>query len=478
MGGRSLGRLLVIGVLVGASRESAAQEALLVESYVGERPADADRVLAPLRDRLQRQGVATGAAAMAALLGDQLPLPGVTDPLLTATELAERIDLGFKSALRGEYRLAASQLAAALEAARENPSLVVSDERARAWLTKALAGLAFARGRLGDPAAATDAMAEQIRSFPEHPVTRDAFGPEAEKLYGAERRALEASARGTLIVDVNRPDAQIYVNEVGRGRGGTFAGDLFPGSYRVLIEAAGIGRRYTVVVRAGERTRLSIDWDTDSRWTAAPRWVGLVWPRGARDRTAQLAQRLARAGAAGVIVVGIIRRDGRRLAIGHAYRRATGALDRAGSVELERGERDAARLIALADYLATGERTGDAVQLVGDPGRARHTRGSRALVWASAGVAMAAIGSGGYLLALDSRSTCGAIPIERCPRLYDTASLGWTLIGGGIAAGAFGAYWYAARGRSHAPSIATSIAISIAWGRSRTGGFAALAWSF
>src|SRR5204863_1335820 len=147
---------------------------------------------------------------------------------------------------------------------------------------------------------------------------------------------------------------------VRRGRG-AFAGELVPGTYRVLVEASGLGRRYTAAVRAGEQTHLAIDWDTDARWIATPRWIGLVWPRGVRDRTAQVAQRLARGGAS-VVVVGIILRRDRRFVIGQAYRRATGAPERAGSIELEAGEddtgeRDAARLLALADYLATGERT-------------------------------------------------------------------------------------------------------------------------
>lgn len=469
MGGRSFGRLLVIGVLVGAARGAAAQTTLLIESYVGERPADADRVLAPLRARLERGGVAARAAAVIASLGHRLPLPGTTDPALTATALAERIDLGVRSALRGDYQLAANQLEAALEAARANPSRVVSDEGSRAWLTKALAGLAFARGRLGDAAGAADAMAEQIRSFPEHPVTRDVFGPEAAQLYAAARRAIGAGTRGSLIVDVGEPDAQVYVNEAGRGRGGTFAGALFPGTYRVLVEVSGIGRRYTAAVRAGEETRLAIDWDTDARLTVTARWIGAVWPLGAEDRTARLAQRLARGGAIdGVIVVGIVRRDGRRFVVGHAYGGAGGALARAGSIEL--GARDAAKLLALADYLAGGERAGDAIRLVGPPGRAARGRGSRAPVWISAGVAVAALGTGGYLIDLDSRGTCAAIPPAQCPRLHDTAPLGWALIGGGVAAVAFGAYWYAARARARAPAIA--------FRRAGAGGVATIRWSF
>jgi hypothetical protein len=473
MGGRSLGRLLVIGVLVGSSREATAQMTLLIESYADERPPDADRVLAPLRDRLQRRGTATTAAAIAALLGHQLPLPGAAEPTLTAAELAERVHLGFASAARGDYRLAIRQLEAALASARESPSIVVADASAPAWLTRALAGLAFARGRMGDLDGAAEAMAEQLRSFPEHPVMRNELGPEAEKLYGATRRALEAAPRGSLLVDVSEPGARIYVNEVGRGRGGTFAGALLPGTYRILVEASGTGRRYTARVRAGETTRLSIDWDVDARLVATPRWVGCVWPRGAQDGTARLAQRLARGGAAdGVIVVEIVRRGERRFTTGRVYRRAAGSPARAAEIEL--GGRDAERLVALADYLAGGERTDEAVRILGDPGR-DHARGSRALVWASAGVAAAALGTGAYLLHLDGRGTCGAIPIEQCPRLYDTAPLGWTLIGGGIAAVALGASWYAAHA-AHAAHAARGPALTL--GRSRAGTFAALAWSF
>ena len=304
-------------------------------------------------------------------------------------------------------------------------------------------------------------------------MTRAEFGPEAEKLYGAARAALEASARGGLSVDAGRPDARIYLNEVGRGRGGTFDGDLWPGTYRILVEVSGVGRRYTATVEPGRRTRLEIDWETDARFTATAQWIGFVWPRGAHDRTAQLAQRFARGNALDdAIVVGIVHRGAHRYVIGHTYRRESGVLERVGSIQLgepgEPGAADAAKLAALADYLSNGERAGEVVR-VGEPPW-RPPRGSRAPVWASAAVAIAALGAGGYLVAIDSRGTCGAPPPAQCPRLHDTARLGWTLVGGGVAAIGFGVSWYVARTRPRAPSIAVQ--------RSATGSFATMAWSF
>lgn len=466
MGGRSFGRLLVFGALVGASREAMAQATLLVESYAEARPTDADHVLAPLRERLQHRGVVTTTTEIAALLGGRLPM-APSEPGLSAAELTERIDLGFRSALRGDYHLAISQLAAALETAHENAPLIASTSSSRAWLTKALAGLAFARGRLGDQAGAAAAMAEQIRSFPDWPVTREAFGPEAEKLYTATRRALEAAPRGSLRVQVDAPDVQIYLDEVHRGRGHALAEDLLPGTYRIQLEAAGTSRRYTTTLHAGEQALLSIDWDTDTRVTATPQWVGFAWPHGAKPRTRQLVQRLARRGAIeAVIVVGIAEAGERRYVVGRRYR-ATGAIERLAWLEF--GVGGPAQLIALADYLAGATRASATIRL-GDPPVAGHALGSRAPAWAAGGVAAAAAAGGAYLLYLDGRSTCGSLPIEQCARLHDTALLGWTLLGGSVAAVAFGAYWYTSRAHPRAPAVVL--------GRSGAHRFAALTWSF
>lgn len=457
MCGRSLGHLLVIGALAGAPRETAART-LLLESYAGERPADADLVLAPLRERLAREGIALGAAGLEAWLGRAVALPGAADPALSAAVLAGRVERGWAAAQDGAYERAVRELEAALGAARESPACVVADQGAPAWLTKALAGLAFARGRLGDRAGAEEAMREQLRSHPREPVARRAYGPEVAALHAAVRRRLRGAVRGSLLVRVDAPGARIYLNEEGAGRGSTSVTGLLPGPYRVLVEAAGVARRYEVSVGEGEETRLSIDWALDARLTAARTWAGFVAPRGAPDPAARLGPQLARGDApGGVIVVGIVRRGARRLAVGHAYAPGTGALVRAGSVELGAGA--APRLSALAAYLAGGARAevgavAEAAPLVEAPWR-RPEGVDRAAAWAAAGAA-AAFAAGAALLVM-------------APEVRGAAPAGWALLGGGAAAAVFSAH-RAGGGRRRPPAITLAPA--------RGGGLAAVAGRF
>src|ERR1041384_936552 len=52
---------------------------LVLESYVGQRPANADAVMAPLLDELEQRGFATRPASVLELAGGGAPPPGVRD---------------------------------------------------------------------------------------------------------------------------------------------------------------------------------------------------------------------------------------------------------------------------------------------------------------------------------------------------------------------------------------------------------------
>ncbi len=277
---------------------SADSSKVLFEEHSISRPVIIDLSLDELRHRLGEGEVLIDPRDIAALSNEQLPISGLWNPELSITSLAARLNDGVSSYLRGSYKVAEQQLEAALALAWRNPALVVSDSTSRQWLTQALASLALTRQRLRGRASGLEVMTEQVRSFPELPVTVSDFGARGEALYGEARSALEAGPRGSLIIDVSDPDARIYVNEYGRGKGGAFSADMFPGAYRVLVMVGQQSRLYRISVHAHEQTRLSIDWAADELFTSSPTWIGLQIPQGSRTpsvrRLAEIRRRLAR----------------------------------------------------------------------------------------------------------------------------------------------------------------------------------------
>lgn len=298
---------------------------LLLEAHRGLRTEEAARLLEALREPLERHGAVVLPERIAALDNEVLPLPARWDDTLTAAELTARLEAGVRSYLLGRFRLAAQQLEAALAAAHRNPLLLVADTSSRQWMTQALVSLALARSRLGDPPRAAEALAEQIRSYPELPVTHAAFGSRGDALYTQTRRALESEPRGGLMVDVSNADARIYINEVGRGRGGAFASDVLPGAYRVLIVLHGKARRYRISVHGNAQTRLLLDWDEESRFALGRDWAGLeLVGLSAAEAEAALRSRARRLQFHDALYVGIAPGPRGGALWGAVYQRGTG----------------------------------------------------------------------------------------------------------------------------------------------------------
>jgi hypothetical protein len=328
---------------------------ILLESYRADRPPDADRILGPLREELDRAGVKIRPADVIVEAGDQLPLAGVSDPSLPQSypaDLAGQVELGTKQVFHGDYEAGLTTLAAVLDGARQNPARVVADASSVTWLTKAYAAIAFAQLRTRHPDAATEALVEQIRSFPANPIGR-IVGPDVAKLAEAARKTLDASPHGTVSIRVSRPDVQIFLNEGARGRG-TSVLSLASGTYRLLLVRAGVARRYAVTVVPDRTTELAIDWDADAAFTASPSWIGFRWPGGQDDTTEAAVARYAQgARVHDVFVVSIVESSARRFIAGEMFEKHSGALVRHKAIEL--GRDDARCRRALAYYLLRGE---------------------------------------------------------------------------------------------------------------------------
>jgi hypothetical protein len=388
---------------------------ILIESYRGDRAADADRVLGPIRDEFNKAGVKIHPVDVIAEAGEQLPLPGVSDPALGPTYPADpagQVELGAKQVFRGDYEAGLATLEAVLKGAQQNPALVVADTSSVTWLTKAYAAVAFAHLRTNHLDAATEAVAEQIRSFPDNPIGR-IVGPDVAKLSEAVRKTLDDSPHGTLRILVSRPDVQIFVDESARGSGKALL-KLVSGTYRLLMIRSGIARRYSVMVAPNRMTDLAIDWDADAAFSATAQWIGFRWTRGEVDKTEATVARYAHgAPRHDIFVVSIVQRNARRFITGEIFEKQTGAFVRHKAIELGRDDDRCGR--ALAQYLLKGDPSPFLVDVPGEAvpvAEAAHThRDPYLLPGIVAGVgAMSVIGGTALLASKRDPSTPFASP--------------------------------------------------------------------
>jgi len=375
---------------------------ILIESYRGDRPSDADGVLEAMRDELGKAGVKVRPADVVAAAGEQLPLPGTTAPPLGPAYPADpgaQVELGATQVLHGDYDAGLVTLEAVLEAARANPALVVADASSPGWLTRAYAAVAFAQLRTHHLDAATQAVAEQIRSFPDDPIGR-LVGPEVATLADSVRKTLEASPHLSLRLTVSRPDVQVALDEHARGQG-SLGVSLVTGKYRVLLTRAGVARRHSVVVAPDRRADIEVDWDADAAFNVTAQWIGFAWSRGQDDRTELAAAHYARGGRRhDVFVVSILKRGAHRFVVGAIFEKSTGALLRHKAIEL--GHDDATCERALAQHLLKGDLSGCLVDVSDDAVRSVASARAAGDPYQAAGIiagvgAMAAISGIGVL---------------------------------------------------------------------------------
>ncbi|MGE3544695.1 MAG: hypothetical protein AB7L28_12225, partial [Kofleriaceae bacterium] len=254
---------------------------LVFESYIDHRPKLAEHVIPLLRTALQKRGFTAEPASVIKALGPMAATPGVIDADQTAAKIAQAIDDGFNAWTNGNFEEADTKLTKAIQAAHRNPALLVADTTSHSVIARGMVGLALSRARRGDTSGSEAAMAELIRSYPDRPLQRAMFGPQADKLYRAVRSHLETQRRGTLTIRVSSPQAMIFIDEQLRAVGNGSTADLIPGEYRVFVQVPGTaGRRYTANVLPDQETRLEIDWDIMSAFSVSDRWVGFTFTTG------------------------------------------------------------------------------------------------------------------------------------------------------------------------------------------------------
>ncbi len=417
---RIAGTAIVTAMLVCVAATSRAEVA--IEAHDGRRSAGVATVMERVRTILLEAGIEARPSDVRSVIR-QPGLPAIVDRSLTYAKLTEQIEIGSKLFLTGERKdvpAACQQLRSAVEAAHANPGIIIQEEGARELLTRALALLGLCLARIGDPAGAAEAISEQIRSYPERPITRGVSGTEAEKLYAQTRATTDRAPRGKLLVKVTSPDARIFINEFGRGRGGSFSADFVPGKYRVLVQVGGEMRRYDVVVGPDQTLELSLDWKLELALTISDAWVGIATTGPASEqRELELVRALsAKTGRTDLMVVRVQVDSARSEVTLASYRDLARADDESGGrrglvrrarVELD-GRDDDPKLRALIAFVKTGTAAAGVVDATrGESSGGPHTASSRIPSSAGStvfpkllvGAGIASILTGGVLLAID-----------------------------------------------------------------------------
>jgi len=423
----------------GEAAAAAGVAGLVIEVHVGERPEDASELVAPVLSELEARGYAAGPAQAAALIEARASRRGLAGEVSADTLRAE-VNAGYQKFLAGSFQEARAALSAALEVLHANPALIASDQTMQPVQRRALVGLALAHRRLGEDAAAAEAMAELLRTSPGVEISVREYGPEPVELFRAVAAEMARQGHGKLVVETKDPTALVFINESFRGVGEVEA-ELPVGPYRVYVQRGKeIGRVYDVTIARDRESRLLVDPAFDATIRSTAKWTGLLLPESGevQEQAIAYAARLGRAvGVEQVVLVGPRPGEGGALelvgtVVGMKGRRVV----RQASISLGKDTSPAARA-ALGRFLAGEDPSAD-LEVVVQDGRpfevaaAAPDRSSSPWNWVATTGAAAALGTGIALVALDG--TCrGEEPAgaAACRDLWATAPAGWVSIGVG-----------------------------------------------
>lgn len=443
---------IVVGVVVAVGLMGAARaDGIVLESYTGDRPADAARLLAPFFEELSKRKVDAG-DGVARTFDSQVSRPARTADGVPS-DFEAQVDKGFKEWVGGNFDKAIKILVPLIDNAHANSGLFVGNKPLRKALQKALIGLAIAQARIGDQAAMSATMKELIRSFPDAVISKGLYGPEAANAFAAVTKEVAGQGKGKLTVTVSNKSAVVAINE--DIQTGTL--ETSPGEYRVVASIDGQPlRTHVVTVKANETTTLAIDvaFDAAVRTTG---YTGFSYGTdGDRVATEALhAITFARSiRADSVAVVGIEDVRGRPSLFGALVSLQDGRDIRRASIPLEPAPSNK-QVASLAPFLFTGE--GAAPGLVVETARKAPepptssggtigtggarvdrpepvaTTSNRWGGWRflTGFLGVGGLVAGGILVALDGNCSMDPPQGQPCNDLYATATPGYVALGAG-----------------------------------------------
>ncbi len=335
----------VLAALAGlAVSTSAHADRIAVEAYVGNRPPDADRVLAPIRPILERHGFVVAPDVLTKRFEAHVWRSG--GARTAGPSIFKRIEDGIRE-FEDAKLSAASKLRAALDLARANPVAWANEPKYRDQVRRGLLYFALAlnlsakdaRDRASratgkrqaeyvqrvsnDERARDEAMDELLRNFSTFVVKADEFGVQAEALFLDASKRMRENGGGSIELDVDDPNVIVYVDEAQQPRKTTI-GNVVAGRHRVLVVAAAESREYPLDVLPNRRSRVVVRWSLDSTLKLGS-WTGFVYASESdRQREQELFAALARASGAIDIAASITLKADATSLVGRSYDLRTG----------------------------------------------------------------------------------------------------------------------------------------------------------
>jgi tetratricopeptide (TPR) repeat protein len=344
---------MIVAVLCcGVTRFASA--GIVFEVHIGGRPPEANQVLQPLLDELERRGMTALPASVHARLGDHLIRSGIADPTLNIVTVINRVDTARRLLKKGKCQAADRQFADAIDRSYENLAMLVNNRAdSQKALMDALEGHAVCLDRLEKHQESLLAWEELVRSYPnQESAIRGRYGKEAYESYQDAQQRLMDKGSGTLIIEVDDRTALIFCDEWDHPQTAVFQSSVLPGTYRVLALSPGTaGRWYAVSVKPGERVHLKLNSALDATLTVSDIFAGFVFAsQHDASRLIEYARQVLGPDERVLITVSFTDLGGRRAPIGTLYRLDTGARLRAYAAPLT-GIDDERRLRSLARKL-------------------------------------------------------------------------------------------------------------------------------
>jgi hypothetical protein len=444
--------LLFVLFALGGTALAGTSDGVVLESYVGPRPATAAPTITALLDELAQrrysidQDVSRRYESGVSRKAGTAALPATFDADVSRAQ-------GLWA--NGNFTQAVAVLSPLVEAAHAASDALIGNAKARKSLLTALIVLGLSYERLGDRLQSDLAFGEMLRSFPNDTIP-GTYGPGAVAAFQQLQKTAASSPKGRLVVQLENQNSEVYVNEQLASKG-TMAKDLLPGTYRVVVQLDRLrSRTHEVAIKPGADVIIVVDPEFDQIVRTGP-WVGFEFV-GATQRqrlegqyAAAFAEALQEPSAvvvgvdatptSGPVVFGaLILRNGQEV------RRASVALSPPPSAE---------RLAGLAGFLIGDKKANTAgldIQLdgtipgnpgpaIGGPGPGPRDGGTRwrGWPWVTGVAAVGALGTAAILLALDGKCP-GGKPIVTCSDLYDNKVPGYLTLGGGAVLAAITVY--------------------------------------
>jgi hypothetical protein len=434
---------------------------VVLESYTGERPKDAARLLGPVLEELARKKYDAG-DTIARTYETQVSRSSTTASGMPG-DFGAQVDTGFKAWVGGKFTEAIKILVPLIDMAHANSGEFAKNPNLRDPLLKGLIALALSYQRIGDLGSMEATFREIIRAYPNTQISRATYGPDAATAFAGVAQQVQAGGTGKLSIKLADDSGVVFVDELYRAAGSTTI-DLPPGEYRVVAMLnKQPSRTHVVTVVANATATVGIDIKLDQ----AVRTIGFTGLSfgSAKDREeneAKYAASFAAAtGASAVAVVGIDDVKGHPAVVGTLVSLQTGREIRRVSIPVDPDPSNDL-LRALARFLAGEEpapglnvefakpaEKGDTHPVGGDQvGGDKGGGGGRWGGWrfVTGGVAVVGNGVGATLVALDGKCSKEPPMGMTCNDLYATATPGFVALGAGAVFAGISIYLFATQG--------------------------------